>query len=59
MREKGIEIEWTKSGDRVIHIYRNDNYVPRSLDHMAPENKAGEQQPRVKWDGYSSDDRIT
>ncbi len=42
LREKGIEIEWIKSGDRVIHIYRNDNYVPESLDHIAPENKAGE-----------------
>jgi hypothetical protein len=42
LREKGIEIEWTKSGDRVIHIYRNDNYVPASLDHIAPENKARE-----------------
>ena len=44
LREKGIEIEWTKSGDRVIHIYRNDNYVPGSLDHIAPENKASEYE---------------
>ena len=44
LREKGIEIEWTKSDKRIIHIYRNDNYVPGSLDHIAPENKAGEYE---------------
>lgn len=40
LREKGIEIEWTKSGDRKIHIHRNENAAPDSLDHVMPENNA-------------------
>jgi len=71
LREKGIEIEWIKSGDRTIHIYRNDNYVPGSLDYVEPENKVREcESPGidyaeiapvrapVNWDGYPSDDEI-
>ncbi len=48
LREMGIEIEWTKSGDRKIHIYRNKNYVAGSLDHVIPENNADSIDPEVE-----------
>ncbi len=43
LRELGIEIEWTKSGNRTIHISRNGNYTPGALDHIVPENQSPEK----------------
>ena len=40
LREKGIEIEWTKSGDRRIHIHLNENAVPGTFNHVKPEINA-------------------
>ena len=63
LREKGIEIEWTKSGDRKIHIHLNENAFQGTFDHVKPEINAqfpiaqptSEMLEVPEYDGYEDE----